>query len=310
MRVPPRLPDGWEPAVRASISHELGDGVPLRVLGSGLDCWALLAGDDVVLRVPQHDEGAFSVERQQGVLGALAARMPVAIPVPLFTCPNPLGPGEIGAYRHVPGEVADEDEWHRRGLLDDENVATIARIIDAIASFPVDEAIRLGVPVDDPRADLADELAELRRHAPAHLAPAEAADLLDRCERYLDDDANFPAARGLVHADLSLDHLLLADGRIVGLIDFGDVSVTDPDLELHYLWAEGGPELVARIQRCRGRDLDARLVGKLDFAQLRDEAGDVLWAIEHGMDDLLAEATGWVRATLRRLRDQNELTPG
>lgn len=305
MRVPPRLPEGWEPLVRAAVAGELGHDIALEVLGSGLDCWAVLADDDIVLRIPQHGDGARSVDRQVGLLAALADRVPVTIPFPLFTTPNPLGPGSIGASRFVAGEVADEDEWHRRGLLDDTNAAMIARIIEAIASFPVDRAVDLGVPVDDERSDLADELGRLRRHAPGRLSPDEVRDLLARWERYVADDAFFVNPPGLVHADLSLDHLLIADGEIVGLIDFGDVNVTDPDLELAYLWAEAGPEFVARVQRHRGRTVDARLAAKLDFAQLRSEAGDILWAVEHGMADLLAEATGWVRATLRRLADQD-----
>lgn len=305
MRVPPRLPAGWEPAIRAAVADRLGRDVPLEILGSGLDCWAVRAGDDIVLRIPQHDDGASSVDRQLGILAALADRMPVAIPVPLFTTDNPLGPGSIGAARFVAGEVLDEDDWHRHGLLDDANATMIGRIIDAVASFPVDRAVELGVPVDDERSDLADELDELRRHAPRYLSTGELLELLERWERYVADDENFVNDPALVHADLSLDHLLIADGRIVGLIDFGDVNVTDPDLELAYLWAEAGPDFVARVQHARGRALDARLAAKLDFAQLRDEAVDILWAVEHGMTDLLAEATGWVRATLRRLRDQH-----
>ncbi|WP_116998137.1 phosphotransferase [Desertimonas flava] len=306
MRVPPRLPDGWEPAVRRSVAGELGHDVGLEILGSGLDCWAVRAGDDIVLRIPQHDDGAASVDRQLGLLTELAERMPVAIPAPLFVVPNPLGPGSIGASRFVAGEVADEHEWHRRSYLDDTNASMIARIIDAIASFPVDRAVELGVPVDDERADLAQELDELRPHVGDLLSPDEAGDLLERWERYVADDDNFVNDPGLVHADLSLDHLLIDDGRIVGLIDFGDVNVTDPDLELAYLWAEAGPEFVGRVQRARGLTVDARLAGKLDFAQLRDETGDILWAIEHDMADLLTEATGWVRATLHRLGDPAE----
>ncbi len=43
----------------------------------------------------------------------------------------------------------------------------------------------------------------------------------------------------LVHADLGPDHLLVRDGRLVGVIDWGDVRVGDPALD--YSWLLNGP---------------------------------------------------------------------
>lgn len=301
MRVPPRLPVGWEKALRDAIEPRLGDGVAIEVLGSGLDCWAVLVDGGVVLRIPQHGDGAASVERQHTVLEALGERLPVPIPAPLFTVPNPLGPGRIGAYRHVAGDALDEDEWHRRGLLDDANASTVAAIVDAIAAFPADEAVALGVPVDDERTDLAGELAVIDQLVVPRLDAATSRDLVRRWERHLADDRCFAYEPGLVHGDLSLDHLLISGGRIAGLIDFGDITVTDPDLELGYLWAEAGRDFVTRVQVDRGRSVDDLLAAKLDFFQVRDEAADVRWAVEYGLDDLLETAITAITDTLSRL---------
>jgi len=299
MRVAARPPEGWERALAAALATVLDPGTSLRPLGAGLDCWAVLAGDDVVIKVPEHDDGAASVARQHRILAALRDRMPVAIPEPLFLAPNPLGPGDVGGYRLVAGEIVDEEDWHRRGLLTDANASAIAAIVDAIASFPAAEAERLGVPAIDQRVDVAGELDELRDSgALARLEPGDARALEARWEAYLADDANFAYEPALVHGDLSLDHLLVEGGRIVGLIDFGDVAVTDPDVELAYLWAEAGAGFVGRIQSCRGRRVDDRLAAKLDFARLRDRAGDVRWAIRYGRDHLLADALAEVRSLL------------
>jgi aminoglycoside phosphotransferase (APT) family kinase protein len=43
----------------------------------------------------------------------------------------------------------------------------------------------------------------------------------------------------LVHADLGAEHLLVRDGRLAGVIDWGDARVGDPALD--YAWLLNGP---------------------------------------------------------------------
>ena len=83
--------------------------------------------------------------------------------------------------------------------------------------------------------------------------------LVDQCAEFerlvlplLDKDL-WPAARrlfgevetlvgfdpALLHADLGPEHLLVRDGRLVGVIDWGDTRVGDPALD--YAWLLNGP---------------------------------------------------------------------
>lgn len=279
MRVPVTLPAGWEPALRAVLPGRLSAG-PLRALGAGLDCWALLAGDDVVLRIPQNAEAADAVARDLVLLPVLGPLVPVSIPRPLFEVSNPLGPGPIAAYRLVPGEVFDPPEWHRRGLLTDANAAVVGRVVDALAAFSADRARTLGVPDSAGRNGYAADLGRLVADVAPRLGPARGAELVRRWRAFVDDDANFTNEPVVTHGDLSLDHLVVNGGVVTGLIDFGDVAVDDPDTELGLVWAEAGPAFVAAVQRGRGRVLTPALAAKLVFFQLADEAGDVLWGID------------------------------
>ena len=299
MRVPPRLPEGWERAVRSVLPERLAE-ESMVPLGSGLDCWAVGVGPDVVLRIPQNDEAAAGVERDQALLPELAVVIPVAIPAPLFVARNPLGPGRLGGYRLVRGAVVDPDGWRERRLLVDANAAAIARIVEAISSFPAERARALGVTDGGGRQGYADDLERVRHDVGPLLPEPAARELADRWRRFTDDDANFDFAPVLLHADLSLDHLLVVDGAITGVIDFGDVELGDPDAELGYLWAEAGPAFVARIQAGRGRRLTAALAAKLAFFQLADEVGDAVWGIDNGRPEVTAGALERLTATLGR----------
>ncbi len=285
------LPAGWEHEVReavAAVRPDLRAG-SLRLLGAGLESVALLLRSEdtgLVLRLPQTSDGADGIEVEAQLLPWLADQLPVAVPRFLFTARNPLGPGRFCAYPLVPGESLSADQWRTRGLLTAPAPAhQVADIIDAIHAFPVDQARVCGVPEWDLCQDFADDLVRIRAEV-VPLLPSDAArTLLAAWDHYLDDGANFDYVPTLTHSDVALDHLLVADSEISGLIDFGDVAISDPDYDLCFLWSQAGRAFVQRIQEHRGEPMSTRLVSKLRFWALADPANDVLHGIDNGMPD-------------------------
>ncbi|WP_280272134.1 phosphotransferase family protein [Nocardia wallacei] len=286
------LPDGWAGRVREALAGsprpELADG-ELQLLGAGMDSVALLVewGEgEYVLRLPQDPHGAEGIAREHRLLPELAARLPLPIPRFLFTAPNPLGPGEFCVYPAVPGESLSEEQWHERGLLDRPEIhRRIAESLEGVHAFPVDRARELGIRTWDLRGEFADDLKTIRAEVIPLLDRSDAALLLAAWERYLDDDANFGYRPTLIHADVSLDHLLVTGVEITGLIDFGDVTIGDPDYDLCYLYPEAGHDFVGRVQRCRGTELTPRTEAKLRFWACADPALDVLHAQEHDLPE-------------------------
>ncbi|WP_330184916.1 phosphotransferase [Nocardia sp. NBC_01503] len=269
----------------------------MRVLGEGQENVAVLVGDTYVVRLPKDEDGAEGVAREGRLLAELAGTLMIRVPRYEFTMPNPLGPGECAVYPVVPGEVLRAEEWHARGLLEkDETATVIAEFIDGVQRFSVDRAREFGIEEPDFRADFAADLELVRAQVIPLLSAADGRELVRRWEGYLGRDGNFEYSPVLIHADVSLDHLLVTGDRITGVIDFGDAQIGDPDYDLCYLWPEAGPEFVRRVQNCRGLPFDERLTGKLNFWAVSDAAIDVLHAIEHDMPQFRDDR-------LRRLRD-------
>lgn len=298
------LPPDWERRVRDAllpVRPDLAD-APFRPLGAGLDSVALVAETPegpYVLRFPKGRDAAESVAREASLLPELAPRLELPIPVFAFTAPNPLGPGVFGCYPIVPGESLSPEQWAERGLLDaPEPPRQIAAFLDAVHAFPAGRALELGAREWDMRADYAGDLAGVRAHVVPHLPPGEASALLRTWEAYLADDANFAYRPTFVHADVSLDHLLVTGDRVTGVIDFGDAEVADPDYDLNYLWAEAGTAFVRRVQAARGRELTARQLAKLRFWAWSDLANDVVHAVEHDLPDLREESLTELRELL------------
>ncbi|WP_083905214.1 phosphotransferase [Nocardia transvalensis] len=287
------LPEEWEQRVREALAGSDLPSGELRMLGAGMDSIALLLERDegaYVLRLPQNSHGAEGIAREARLLPELADRMPVPIPRFSFTAPNPLGPGEFCAYPMVPGDSLSEEQWHECGLLNlPETARLVAEAIEAVHAFPVARARDLGVETWDLRADFDADLKTVRAQVIPLLSGNHAALLLGAWHGYLDDDENFAYPPTLTHADVSLDHLLVSGTAITGLIDFGDVEIGDPDYDLCYLYPEAGRDFVARVQRCRGRELGSRTEAKLRFWACADPALDVVHALENGLSEFRAE---------------------
>lgn len=286
---------------------ELAEG-RLSVLGAGMDSLAVLveAGDGRwVVRLPKGEDAVEGIAREARLLPELAGRVRLPIPRFAFTAANPLGPGECCVYPAVPGESLSDDEWVARGLLGSDAVArAVAEFLDSVHGFPVRRAVELGVEEVDFRKDFAADLELVRAQVIPLLPEREGRRLAEIWEEYLAEDANFEYEPALIHADVSLDHLLVTGESISGVIDFGDVQVGDPDYDLCYLWSDAGAVFVERVRAAQGLGFDARLRAKLDFWACADHAVDVLHAIEHEMTEFREIAIAGVCEAVTRFGGQ------
>ncbi|MRH86854.1 phosphotransferase [Nocardia sp. SYP-A9097] len=297
----------WEGRVRAMLAGSVQPGLAragVRVLGAGMDSVAVSVTDAVgeyIVRMPKGEDGVESIAREARLLPELGAAVSIPIPRYEFTAPNPLGPGECCVYPAVPGESLTDEDWYERGLLEQaDTVRTVARFLDEVHAFPAARALELGVELRDMRTEFAEDLDSVLAQVIPVLPSDAGRRLVEVWEGYLGEDTNFDYSLVLIHADVSLDHLLISGERITGIIDFGDVQIGDPDYDLCYLWPDAGPEFVRRVQDCRGLPLDERLTRKLDFWVCSDSAIDILHAVEHDLPEFLDESVQRVCEALKR----------
>lgn len=201
----------------------------------GWDSRARLVDDRWVERRPRRPDVVAQLRRETRLMPWLAPRLPLPVPVPEVVSDEPF------VVRHVlvPGEpLAHPEHGRELGLF-----------LRALHDCPADEAHRLGVPPGTPDADLARFGEEVVPLLPAELhGPARA--LLAEGSRL--------TGRTLVHGDLGPEHVLAADGALTGVIDFGDVHLGDPAIDL--AWALHGttPAFAEALATAYGVTADQR----------------------------------------------------
>jgi aminoglycoside phosphotransferase (APT) family kinase protein len=196
-------------------------------LGSGLDHQAFRVGD-LVVRVTAPDACA-EVAREAGLLRLLTGCLSIPVPEPRFADPA----RGVLAYPLLPG----------RPLL--------GRTPPAGAATQLGRVLAELHGVDPAAVDVPDEAAEPWEWLAELAGPAE---LLEELH------ANLPSPtdeRVLAHADLGAEHLLAADGRLTGMIDWSDAAVTDPALDFARPYRDFGPAFLDAMLRAYGRDSPA-----------------------------------------------------
>lgn len=189
-------------------------------------------GDDHAVRVPRIVSGTRQIEKDDRWLPLLAPLLPLAVPVPVATGePGEGYPWRWTVHRWLDGEPATV------ARVTDERAAavTLAGFVVALRGIgarggpePGDHNFWRGVPLAD-RDDRVRECA------------AQCTSLLDADAALAvwDDALAAPAYGGpptWIHGDLNPSNLLVRDGRLSAVIDFGGLGVGDPACDLLVAW--------------------------------------------------------------------------
>jgi aminoglycoside phosphotransferase (APT) family kinase protein len=204
----------------------------------GVDNMTFRLGPDKLVRMPRFPRWVGQVLREQRWLPVLAPRLPLAVPVPLAQ-------GEPGAGYPFPWSVyawLDGDNATRSALVDQQQAARdLAGFLRALwAIDPTDgpppewsNGFR-GVDMVDGR-DSAIVDWRIERRIAALDGLADTAALRAVFATALAAPA-WPTPPVWVHGDPAPGNLLVRDGRLSAVIDFGTVAVGDPAVDLIGAW--------------------------------------------------------------------------
>lgn len=238
----------WKPEIE--VSEELARGLlarqfpelpvhSLEPLGTGWDNTVFLVNGTWVFRFPRRERALPGVRTEMTVLPKLAPNLPLPIPSPVFLGQgSPDFPWPFFGARGVPGHESATFQ-----LSAEERTALapqLARFLRALHAPELCEALRPILPPDTlRRTDMATRLPKTRQKLDElrHLG-------LETCEEALAEVFEAaqqlppPTATALVHGDLHFRHLLLEERQqLSGIIDWGDLHLGDPAVDLQLYWS-------------------------------------------------------------------------
>ena len=261
---------------------------------SGLDFLVVHACDahgvPWIVRTPRRAELLATMRTEARVLALVAPRLPVAVPEWRIYADDVIAYPRLEGVPAVSFDPASGPTWHRLdpAAPGEAFVDGYAAVLAALQAIEPLVAVAAGTPT----RTIAEVRSHLRRAADetrAVLAPGAA--VWARWQRWLDDDAGWPAHVALVHGDLHPGHMLLDEaGRLTGVLDWTEAQVTDPSIDLAMYFGCFGraalETLVARFERRGGRTWP----GLVEHAAVRWSIFPALaaeWALRTGNDGAL-----------------------
>ena len=264
-------------------------------IGEGWTATAWRVNDELVFKFPKKAWVWGDLDRELALLPYAKPRLPLPVPEYVHTMrKSAAAPHGYVVYRHLPGRAVDPSALspaERTSLA--QTLARFLRALHAIDPAPVASVL----PRDDEHAVATQYQRDAERMVAPRLSAAERKRLSRLFADHLNDERNFDGRSVIVHADLSVDHILQVGNRVSGIIDWGDVSIGDPDYDFNYLYEELGEQFVREMAAYyRHADPD-RLVRNARYFSIADQIGTIVY----GADDALPGDVEGSWETLRAL---------
>ncbi|MEI2299251.1 aminoglycoside phosphotransferase family protein [Ensifer sp. MJa1] len=222
------------PLVRRLIAAQFPDWSDLDVLPiepGGWDNRTFRLGDDMTARLPSAERYVEQVEKEHLWLPQLAPQLPLPIPMPLAKgMPGEGFPWPWSVYRWQPGETLAVKRVDDLALLARDLTSFLHALMRADATegpLPGDHNFHRGGPPAfyDEETRRALRLLEAQIDTEAAQAVWEAALA-----------APFRGTPVWFHGDIAWGNLLVEDGRLSAVIDFGTSGIGDPACDLAIAW--------------------------------------------------------------------------
>ncbi len=207
------------------------------VIGEGLDSIAYVVNNEYIFKQSKHNAARINLKREVQLLNYLNGKITLQIPDIEYYSER----YSVCGYKEIKGNKLTPSIY--RNLRDDEkdmlaqNIALFLRELHSI-DLPDIEEFESDI-MDDYCSDY-DALREMIYDK----IPDKSKEYIDSLyKRIFDDKRISQYDKAICHNDLSCNHIIMQNNRVVGIIDFGDAAITDIDRDFIYLLEDSSEEI-------------------------------------------------------------------
>ena len=241
------------------------------VLGQGLESIAYLVNNEYIFKQSKHDGARISLKKEIQVLNYLKGKVALQIPNIEYYSEE----FSVCGYKEIKGDKLTPIIYENMSEDEKDKLAQdMALFLKGMHSIPFPDIDDLELYVIDDYKNDYDAL----REAIYDKIPDKSKEYIDNLyKRILNDTRISQYVKALCHNDLSCNHIIIQNNKAVGIIDFGDVAITDRDKDFVYLLEDSYQEI--------GREFGIRVLeyynhSNKDVAILKADLNEEYYPIE------------------------------
>jgi aminoglycoside phosphotransferase (APT) family kinase protein len=201
------------------------------VIPNGWDNRTFRLGDQMSVRLPSANRYTHQVQKEHHWLPVLAPQLPLSIPVPIAIGEPAVGfPWQWSVNGWIDGETASPNRIYEIAQF----AGSLARFLHALQQIDPSDGPEPGSGNFFRGGDLRVYDGEARRAIALLDGRMDAGLLTEIWDSAL--SSRWQGAPVWVHGDISQGNLLLREGELAGVIDFGGACVGDPACDLAIAW--------------------------------------------------------------------------
>ena len=263
----------------------------IKCIGEGWDNKVFLVNGTLIFRFPHREIAGQLIDRENAVLKNIHRVVNLAVPVPSYIGkPNNDYPYSFHGYFIIKGESGC-----RAHLTLEERVSSIAPLAEFLKTLhgiSEHQEVKMGAKsqvFDRTKTDTVVEALHQRvdKIIARAIAPINRGVFQD--EMSMAKEIDLPSNNVLVHGDLYCRHLVFFEGRLTGVIDWGDVGINSPAVDLAVIFSFYPSKAHRTFLEIYG-EVDAQTWGYARFLGLHSAITVLLYGHDVGDAFLVAEA--------------------
>lgn len=208
-----------------------------KLIGEGLDSKAYLVNGEYIFKISKHQEAAENMKKEIQVLNYLDGKLSLKIPKIEFYDEE----HSLCGYKQIKGQILNSQMYQAMSQKEQDELAEdIAQFLKELHSVVLPNIEGLEINVYE---DYQNDHKALKEMIYDKLPINSKKYLESLFERILNDDRIMEYKKVLCHNDMSCKHIVMKDNVAVGIIDFGDVAITDRDKDFVYLLEDSSEEI-------------------------------------------------------------------
>tara|TARA_E500000331_G_scaffold129826_1_gene126961 strand:- start:584 stop:1453 length:870 start_codon:yes stop_codon:yes gene_type:complete len=257
-------------------------------IGEGWDAVVFRTDRDDIVKIGKRESSTGLLVTESLVLDLIRDQLPARTPR-LVAAPDP---AEAWPFGYIVQSLISGTPLHEIETGDVTDLATqLGATLRQLHGLDVNRAMRTDLPLHDRREWASEFGAAALRKVAERLGTEMGTRVANEATRILRTSSYYDVEPVLIHNDLHLEHILIEGGQPIGIIDWGDAGLGDPDVDFLYLYWLMGWDFVETCAGAYGHhDLNA-LQTKLHDLLLLLALFLIFFANEYGPSD--EEEAGW-----------------